>query len=299
MLTFTRYNSTVNKCNFWSIAIMNNNIYEDTGDTPTRPIYNKEGIFKICLAAISVFFAVFTGTFFGIGFDIETMYFENAFGAYILGGAMAIAVAAIIVLSIASKAKPVPAKRKGTTLLQYLGGIALFLLFLQSIIDRNFWLVIFSLVAIAYFIGLFNKRIVANTALGIGAVLFYGATIAQTYFDYSIAVNSPYKLLCQFGMAVSMLLIAGELKFDLDGGNHGTYKLISAITFILNISATAASIALVISGAKNTNYCFIPCAAMAIYSAKIFFARHDTDTQTNDTQTSTNEKGTDTDENVN
>ena len=278
---------------------MNNNTHEGAGSPPTRPIYNKEGIFKICLAAISVILAAFTGAFFGIVFDIETMYFENVFGAYILGGAVAIAVTAIIVLSITLKAKAAPAKHKGTTLLQYLGSIALFLLFLQCIIDTNVWLVIFSLIAIAYFIGLFNKHYIANTVLGIGAVLFYGAAIAQTYFDYSIAVNSPYKLLCQFGMALSMLLIVSEIKFELGGRNSVTYNLISTITFILNISATAASVALVISGAQNTNHCFIPCAAMAIYSAKIFFARPGTVTQTNDAQTPTDEKGTDTDENVN
>ncbi len=278
---------------------MNKNTHDGTGATPTCPIYNKEGIFKICLGTISVILAVFTCIFFGKGFDIESMYFKKASSSYILGGVVALAMAAAIAFSIISKAQLSPTKRKGATLMQYLSALTLFLFFLQSIIDKNVWLIILSLIAVAYFIGLFNKRIVANTILGISTVLFYGATIAQTYFDYSIAVNSPYKILCQFGMAISMLLIVGELKFDLGSGNFGAYKLISTSTFILNVSASAASIALVISGARNINYCFIPCVAMAIYSAKIFFAHPSTPTETNDTDTPPDEKGTDSDENVN
>ncbi len=277
---------------------MNQNTSEGAGSLSTRPIYNKEGFFKICLACISALLAVFTGIFFGTDFDIESMYFKNASSSYILGGVVAIAVVAIAVLSIISKAKLSPAKRKGTTLLQYLAALTLLAFFTRSIIAKSFWLVIFSLIAIAYFIGLFNKRIITNTVLGIGAVLFYGAAIAQTYFDYSIAVNSPYKLLCQFGMALSMLLIAGELRFELDGGKPSIYKLVAGLTFILNTAASAASISLILSGASNVNYCFIPCAAMAIYSAKIFFARPQTHPETLDTDIIPDEKGTDTDENV-
>ncbi len=278
---------------------MNQNTSEGTRSSSTRPIYNKEGIFKLCLACISALLAAFTGIFFGFDFDVESMYFRSASSSYILGAVMTIAVAGMAVLSIILKANLSPVRRKGTTLLQYLSAITLFLLFLQSIMDRSIWLVIFSLIAIAYFIGLFNRHYAANTALGIGAVLFCGVCIAQTYFDYSIAVNSPYKLLCQLGMAISMLLIANELRFDLDGGKPASYRLVSALTFILNISAVAAGIALVILDAKNINYCFIPCAVMAIYSARIFFARSKSTIEAPDTDTTPDEKGTDTDENVN
>ncbi len=279
---------------------MNQNTSEGIGSAPTRPIYNKEGIFKICAACISALLAIFAGIFFGICFDIETMYFKNASSSYILGGAVVIAVAAIAVFSIILKANLSPTRRKSTTLMQYLAALTLFLFFMQSIIVRNFWLVIFSLISIAYFLGLFNKRLVANTILGIGAVLFYGAAIANTYFDYSIAVNSPYKLLCQFGMAVSMLLIACELKFELGGGKPSMYNLISGLTFILNTSVSAASISLILAGARNVNYCFIPCAAMAIYSAKIFFARPRPVAETLDSPDITlDEKGKDINENVN
>lgn len=299
MLTFLRYNSTVNKCEFWSIAIMNKNIHGSVGDAPAHTIYNKEGIFKICLGVISLILAVFIGIFFGTSFNSKDMYFETTSGLYILGGGIAAAIAAVVVLSLILTVKLAPTKRKTTTLLQYFGGVTLFLLFLQSIIDKNFWIVVFSLIAIAYFIGLFNKHYIANTVFGVGAVLFYGAAIAQTYFDYSIAVNSPYKLLCQIGMAISMLLIASELKFDLGGGNPGAYKLTSALTFILNISASTASLTLIASDSRNIIYCLTPCAAMAIYSAKIFFARPSAPIETHDTQTTPDEKGTDTDEDVN
>ena len=278
---------------------MNKTTSEGIESTSVRPIYNKEGIFKICLAAISATFAVFTGIFFSMSFDIETMYFENASGAYILGGAVAICIAITTLISVILKAKLAPARCKCATILQYLSGITLFLLFLQSVIDNNLWLVIFSFVATAYFIGLFNKHHIVNTVLGIGACIFLATTIAQTYFDYSISVNSPYKLLCQFGIAISMLLIAGELKFDLGGGNPAMYKLVCALTFILNTSATAGSVALAISGAQNINYCFIPCVAMTIYSAKIFFARPNIPTLTNNAETIPDEKGKDTDEIVN
>ena len=276
---------------------MNKNLPEGAGSILTRPIYNKEGIFKLCLACISAVIAIFTGILFGTGFDTETLYFENTSASCVFGGVMATAVVAIIVFSVILKAQISPAKRKATSLLQYLGAIVLFLFFLQSIIDKNLWLIIFSLIATAYFIGLSGKHYIANTLLGIGTVLFYGATIAQTYLDYSIAVNSPYKLLCHFGMAISMLLIASELKFDLGGGRQAAYSLISGLTFALNASASAASIALVLSGAKNINYFLIPCAAMAIYSAKIFFAQPIADAQ--DTDINPDEKGTDTDEILN
>lgn len=278
---------------------MNNNKHEGVVSAHTCPIYNKEGIFKTCLAVISAILAIFTGIFFGIGFNAEDMYFEKVYAGYIFGGVVAAIVAATIALLFISKAQLSPTRSRGTTVLQYISAVILFLFFLQSIISKSFWLVILSLIAIAYFLGLFYKHVIANTVLGIGSVLFLAATVAQTYFDYSIAVNSPYKLLCQFGMAISMLLIASELKLELGSGNTRLYKMISALTFILNVSASAASIALVISSATKINYYFIPCAAMTVYSTKIFFARPNTAVEPQDTDTTPDEKGTDTDEIVN
>ncbi len=278
---------------------MNKTTSEGVESTPTRPIYNKEGNFKICLTAISVIIAVFTGVFFATAFDTESMYFKNASHSYILCGAVAAAAILAIVLSIASRSKLSPVKRRGTTFLQYFSAIILFLFFLQSIISKSFWLVIFSMIAIAYLLGLFYKHVIANTVLGIGSVLFFAATIAQTYFDYSIAVNSPYKLLCQFGMAISMFLIVNELRFELGDKKPRAYKTFSALTFILNVSASAASVTLVMLDTAKINYYFIPCAAMAIYSAKIFFALPTTATESQNTDTTPDEKGTDTDEIVN
>ena len=285
---------------------MNKNVTKGSKRPSGCPIYNKVGIFKFCIAALTFILAVVSGIFFGTSFDTKSMYFTSAPAPYIFGGVIAAAIIAAIILSTLSKEQIAPSKRGAATFLQYIAGLVLFCLFLQSIMSKSLWLVTFSLIAIAYFLGVFNKRIVANTFLGIGAVVFFGVAIAQTYFDYGIAVNSPYKLLCQFSMALAMYFIVSELRLELDPKlSHSRavmYKLVSCVTLALNFSASVASILLLIKGADGIHYCFIPCLSMTLYSSKIFFARPVTVAEAQDPDTpteNTDEKGTDTDENVN
>ncbi len=281
---------------------MNKNFTKSLELSPKQPIYNKVGIFKICAAALAAILAVVSGVFFSLNFDVESMYFKNSNAAYIFGGITAAIIIAAIILAIFPKQQIEPKKCRAATLLQYLSALVLLCLFLQSIVSKSLLLVVFTLIAITYFLGLFNRRMIANTILGIGAVIFCATCIIQTYFDYSIAVNSPYKLLCQFGMAISTLLIASELRFELDDGKSGAYKLLSCLTFALNLAASIASITLIIRGAEGIHYCFIPCLTMTIYSAKIFCSGPviTAEAQNPDTPTeNTDEKGTDTDENVN
>lgn len=278
---------------------MNINTSEGANIPSAAPIYNKVGIFKICCAALVLALAVTSGILFGAGFDSNAMYFSSPATTYIFGGITAAVIIAAVILAILSKGQIEPRRCRATTLLQYVAALVLFCLFLQSVMSKKLLLTAFSLIAIAYFLGLSNKRIILNTLLGIGAVIFCGVAITQTYFDYGIPVNSPYKLLCQFGMAVSMLLIVSELRFELGGGRSGLYKLFSCIALTLNLSASVASIVLLAGGAQDIHYCFIPCLSIAIYSSKIFFASPISEASPDISTENSDEKGTDTDENVN
>lgn len=239
-------------------------------------IYNKEEKtrgFKICAAICAIILSIVTCICFGWYFNTESMYFVHSPIIYVFVAiicAISILVAAICIFS---GKHLVPPTGKASKWINYFTALELLYLLIVCVIEKKYGIAAMTLFPIIYFIGVFAKSTVFRTLLGFCTSLWCAVIIVNTYFSYDIPVNSPFKLICQFGLAFSMLLIVSEIRFDLDAGSPKIYMLLACLSFCINLAAVCAQIALHVKGTHETSIYFVPACAMAIYSSKIFLAR--------------------------
>lgn len=252
---------------------------ETRGTEPEKPpvtrIYNKEEKnygFKICTAIFAIVLSVITCICFGGFFDTESMYFVHSPIVYVFTAVICSIVVSSAAICVFSKKRLAPPAGKASSWINYFTALELLYLLIICIIRKNYGVAAVTLLPVIYFTGVFAKSITAKTLLGFGASLWCAVIIVNTYFSYDVAVNSPFKLICQFGLALSMLLIVSEIRFDLNAGNSKIYMLLACLSFCINLSAVCAQISLHAKGTHEASIYFAPACAMAIYSSKIFLA---------------------------
>lgn len=272
---------------------MNSNTGADVKSTSNTPIYNNVVFFKIFTAISALVLSLAGGAAFIFDFDISNMYFSYSPLTYVFFASVVCVIAAIGILSaISSKGRIYPNTYRAGTWLGAYAAIDLisFLVLIitdfiirpikaspaadiAGIIFKGILLICICLLSMVYFVGQFKKSPVANTVLGIIAAAWCVSAIGITYFDGKVAINSPYEIICQFGLAFALLFIICELRFSLGSEKYGMYKFFGGISFCLNLLACVASMILALKGLVELPLYSVPASAMAIYSAKIFFAR--------------------------
>ncbi len=242
------------------------------------PIYNNVRKFKIFVAVSSVVMAILSGIIFGFYFDVNVSYFTgNVVGIVFFAVVISIAILSAIFAS-SPKSNCTPSERHAPRWLGVFAGLELLHLTVSFAVNRHWLLAMFSAFAIIFFISVANDNLPLNVFLGTITVLWGVVIVGYTYSDYAMAINSPFKLLCQFAIIFGVLLVICEMKFKLDKHSPKWYKFIASISFCLNLSATVANLAVSLNDALNSSgkfelsvYCFSVCG-LAIYSAKFFFA---------------------------
>lgn len=255
----------------------NHNVAYDKSESThaDKAIYNNEEkprAFKICTAVSAMVLSIVTCVCFGWFFNIESMYFKHSPVIYIFTVTV-IALAFFSAMACVLAKKPLmPPTGKAANWINYFTALELLYFLIMCIIEKNYAIAALTLLPILYFSGILKKIIAVHTLLGAGTSAWCAAIIIKTYFSYDIAVNSPFKLICQFGLAFSMLLTVSELKFDLDAGNSKIYMFLASLALCINLAALCAQIALCAKGMNEIAIYSIPACAMTIYSSKIFLA---------------------------
>lgn len=273
---------------------MNSNTGSDANLVSKTPIYNNVRFFKIFTALSALALSLSGGFAFAFDFDISSMYLGTSPLTYVFYAIIILTVAALALFSIiSSKGCIYPnTYRAGTWLGAYAAvDLISFLVIISKdfiifpvagatstseavlAVSKGLLIIAVCLVTMIYFTGYFKKALITNTVLGVFAVLWCTVIIAMTYLDNGVAINSPYELICQFGLAFAMLFIICELRFSLGSEKYGMYKFTGGVTFCLNLLACVASMILAAKGLYELPLYSLPASAMTIYSAKIFFAR--------------------------
>lgn len=252
-------------------------------------IYNNVRFFKIFTAASAVILSALCAVLFALFFDRDSMYFTGAlYGRILLGVALLFCIATAV-LSAVSSDRCAPSYRRASVWLGLFSGLEMVHLIIFLISEEKNWLLaILSLTAILFFMGTFHKNITAYTLLGILTVAWCVVIIAITYFSNAIPVNSPFKLLFQIAVAVSMLLVISEVRYALDADKPKIYKFFAAISFCLNLAAAVSGIVLSFGdlSADISLYAFSSCA-LTLYCARFFLAHKTSDSTQNTSNTET------------
>lgn len=236
------------------------------------PIYNKGRKFKLLTALCAIALSAICSVCFALFFDTDYMYFSSSPLIYVFYGLIAATFVAATVFILVSKERIAPSRRRASAWFGWLAGLELLHLLTVLIIQKNWLLTILIVTAIIYLIGICSKNDVFNTLLGTVTVICCVCMIATTYFSNDIPINSPLKVMCQLGIALFMLLVLCELRFDLGGGKPRIYMLISCMTFCINLCAVVANAVLAFRGMDEISVYSVPACAIVIYSAKMFLA---------------------------
>ena len=281
---------------------MNYNSMETQASSPERspnsPIYNKGRKFKTFTVLCAVLLSVFCGICFNLIFNIEDMYFTNSPLVYVFCGLLAATVISALIFVFVSNERLTPSRRRASAWFGWLAGLEMLHLLIILASEKNWLPTLLTVAAIVYFIGACHKNTVTHTLLGILTVGFCVAMIAKTYFANDIPVNSPFKLLCQFGIALFMLLVTCELRFDLDGGKPRAYMLASCLTFCINLCAVAANLALTLRGMDEISVHSVPACAIVIYSAKFLLLRPHNESTSEDNEDATAQSASEDNEDI-
>lgn len=287
-------------------------------NTAHSPIYNKGRKFKLLTALCAILLSAVCSVCFALLFDTDYMYFASSPLVWVYYGLIAATFVAATVFILVSKERIAPSRRRASAWFGWLAGLELLHLLIVLIIQRSWLTALLLVAAIIYIVGVCSKNHALNTLLGIMTVIFCVSIIAMTYFSNDIPVNSPFKVLCQLGIALFMLLVLCELRFDLGGGKPRIYMLVSCMTFCVNLCAVAANAVLTFREIGEISIYSVPACAIVIYLAKLFFAHAPQNTDTVDegskiadaeapeqinestapTEEDNSEKGNVTDENV-
>ncbi len=303
-------------------------------NTPTRPICNNVRIFKIFTAVSGIVTALIGGILFALFFDSDSMYFKHNFPIHIIGALIFATVITAAVLCVVLKQEFTVQERRSKSMIEWFSALELLTLCIsfffsfiavpisssdifepkQLFIEmlKGVMILAVTVCTVLYASGLFRRSTAANVFFGICSVVFCIIVIAITYLDYSTPINSPYEIICQFGVAFGMLMIVSELRIYLGGGKQGRYKFLSCMTFCINLLASTACIFIDSADTSGASYeiYIIPAVFFSLYSLRFFFIRaqktSDTDTETPDThavegseQENNPDERTDTDEILN
>jgi len=248
---------------------------------PKERVYNNVTFFKVFTAVCALLLAAMTAICFITCFGKHGVYLELSPIVYVWCGLIALTVISTLILCIISRDQIVPTRntvRCGAFV--FVAGTVI-----STAQDKNWLLFALAILAMLYFTEVLKNHLVAHTFVGFASVAWCVAIIAQTYFNYDMPVNAPYKLLCQFGVALGMILILSNMRFALDAGKTGIYKFFCCLTLCINLSAIVAGVIITVKkpGAVDLTTYVLPALAFTAYALQIFPARPKTDEENEDT----------------
>ena len=214
-------------------------------------------IFKIISIALSLCCAVCFFLCFLLFFDGDIGYFEKSPFVTVSNLLLLISAAFSVICPffISKDVKTADDDRKNRKLTVSAVAAVLYMIYvlfeIYVIIMNGFSVIRLLLTVFAFFSFLYHYVIFTGTKigetsfvlLGISQIAWCTLTIAYSYFDYTVELNSPAKLLLQFACVIIMLFTTGEMRLVLGKPRPRMYLAFSSCALSVLLSAGAGSLA--------------------------------------------------------
>ena len=224
-------------------------------------------IFKMVSIALSLCCAVCFFLCFLLFFDGEIGYFDNSPFVMVSNLLLFVSAAFSIICPIflSKDIKTADDVQKSGKFIVSAIAAALFMIFvlfeIYVIIMSGFSVIRLLLTVFAFFSFLYHYVIFTGTKisetsfvlLGISQIAWCTLTIAYSYFDYTVELNSPAKLLLQFACVIIMLFTTGEMRFALGKPRPRMYLAFCSCALSVLISAGAGILTATLSPEYQTN----------------------------------------------
>lgn len=108
--------------------------------------------------------------------------------------------------------------------------------------------IIFAILSCVYYFLIFIGIKVSETnfaLLGFSQIVWFVTVVASSYFDYSVAQNSPQKIIIMFSAMAAMLYVLSEIKVVLGKQSSRIHFSLDAPTIVLCSIGTALNIFLI------------------------------------------------------
>ena len=116
-----------------------------------------------------------------------------------------------------------------------------------------------------------SGKLSLKLGLGVIALILLSASLAHSYFNQTVQMNAPDKVLFGLACVFSMVYTANELKVAVGTTRRSTYCLFSALTILFGTTASIPSIIAYHAGIIHASYLsyaeYYLILAFAIYAA--------------------------------
>lgn len=182
-------------------------------------------------------------------FDRERLYFTKDIASYILIGVWLITTVACVAYSLRSDRSSSFKKKNDTSLSVTTCAVIVAAGIAAGIASKDIIFCILALISLIYFLPQkINIPTIARALCGIAAIALLIYCVAITYFDYSVPVNSPAKVLRLLGLGAVALFVVYDIRADLGLTSERAYNVTGSIAMITLSLCMPTSIAL-----KDTN----------------------------------------------
>ena len=248
-------------------------------------------VVTVCLAALCVLLRTLSTVFF---FDADIGYYKSgAFLPILLNLLLVISVIGAAFVYLISKKYLLPAKATDTRAIR-ISAVITSLGFLAYLVS-NLWdlpllwdvikiygkvptvFILINLAALlsaVYFLLIAFARETGGALRVVGTVfvlVFMALSISDTYFDPTIAMNSPIKMLLHFALLSAMLLAVNEARIGLGSEKAGFHLFSATIALIFTGASSIPSIVCYLTGQLDGVYSYLFCdivlLGIAVFSA--------------------------------